>query len=255
MNNELTNIDNLYIKDLSEVIPTIQKNNLLLPDVEKLDLDDLGDILSGIVKSIPYFNKAKKVIMLSRSIIEKFNIKKQFVFLFQLQNGILNDKGLEKRNQAYKSGKRWYYNEVEQTIIFLHRASRVEKVKIMAELYRDLINSEITTEKYGEYLDMVDQIYIQDIPHLLEIYQKQSETNTLFDGKAFLEKEQGKSFIFNEIRCSRLKSIGLLKQYHPTRLGFPLNDLFSLNEYGIYFCEIIKRIDNLNTEYIFKKIK
>lgn len=253
MNNELTNTNNLYIKDFAEVISRVQKNIILMPDVDKLDLDEVGDILSGIVEVMPYFNKVKKIIKFGHSIIEKFNVKKQFIFLFQLQNGILDEKGLEKRNQAYIYGKRWYYNEVEQTIVFLHRASRVEKVKIMAELYRDLINSEITTEGYGEYLDMVDQIYIQDIPHLLEIYYKQIETNTLFDGKAFLETEQGKDFSFNEIRCSRLKSIGLLKQYHPMSYGFSLDSHFSLSEYGIYFCEIIKRIDNLNSEYKFKK--
>ncbi|MBO5462741.1 MAG: hypothetical protein J6A49_05445 [Clostridia bacterium] len=253
MNNELTNADNIYIKDLGEVIPTIQKNNLLVNDVEKLDLDDLGDVLSDAVEFIPYFNKAKKVIKFGHSIIEKFNIKKQFVFLFQLQNGDLDEKGLEKRNKAYQFGKKWYFDEVEQTVVFLHRTSRVEKAKIMAELYRDLINSEITTEGYREYLDMVDQIYIQDIPHLLEIYHKQSETNTLFDGKAFLETEQGKDFSFNEIRCSRLKSIGLLKQYHPMSYGFSLDSYFSLSEYGMYFCEIFRRIDNLNTEYKFKK--
>lgn len=118
MNNGLTNTDNLCIKDLSEVIPIIQKNNLLVLDVEKVDLDDLGDVLSGIVEVMPYFNKAKKIIMFGHSIIEKFNVKKQFIFLFQLQNGILDKKGLEKRNQAYKFGKRWYYNEVEQTIVF-----------------------------------------------------------------------------------------------------------------------------------------
>ena len=112
MNNELTNSDNFRIKDFAEVISRVQKNIILMPNVDKLDIDEVGNILSGIVEVMPYFNKVKKIIKFGHSIIEKFNDKKQFIFLFQLQNGILDEKGLEKRNQAYKSGKRWYYNEV-----------------------------------------------------------------------------------------------------------------------------------------------
>lgn len=247
--NETTTIHNLFDDFCKECLS--KKTTISNFDITALPLDELIEDKS-LSEILPVFSKVAKAIKLGKWVIEKYNFKKMLIFLIQLQNGNRDEKGLDKRNKAYIEGKKWFYREVEQTIVYLNRAARIEKVKIIGELYRDLINDEITTEAYGEYLDIVDQLFIQDIPHLLEIYDAQKATETLDNGKDFLNSEDGKKFAFESIRCSRLKSIGLLKQYHPMSYGFTLDDHFTLSKYGIYFCEIIHRIDNLRSEYEFK---
>ncbi|MBR3954793.1 MAG: hypothetical protein IKJ63_04910 [Clostridia bacterium] len=247
--NETITIHNLFDDFCKECLS--KKTTISNFDITALPLDELIENKS-LSEILPIFSKSAKAIKLGKWFIEKYNFKKMLIFLIQLQNGNRDEKGLDKRNKAYIEGKKWFYREVEQTIVYLNRAARIEKVKIIGELYRDLINDEIKTEEYGEYLDIVDQLFIQDIPHLLEIYDAQKATATLLDGKDFLDCDTGKNFSFQSIRCRRLQSIGLLIQHHPMSFGFSSDDHFTLSEYGIYFCEIIHRIDNLKSEYEFK---
>ncbi|MBQ3519459.1 MAG: hypothetical protein IJA31_09085 [Clostridia bacterium] len=255
MSQEIFPNDSL-IKCFSQAILTDKTKDVLF-DFSEIGIDSLLEYLksSDILKEIPFIKSLLATINITKSIIEIHNTQKLLIFLQQLQMGICDQKEIDKRKKAYQKGKEWYYREVEQTVIYLHRASRIEKAKIIAELYRNLINKDISTEEYGEYLDIVDQLFIQDIPHLLEIYDAQKATATLLNGKDFLDSDTGKNFSFQSIRCSRLKSIGLLKQYHPMSFGFSSDDHFALSKHGIYFCEIIHRIDNLNVKYEFKKAK
>lgn len=111
------------------------------------------------------------------SIQRGFEIKNQLVFLQGIQKGKLELEGLAKRQEAFRNNEPWVFREVERLCVYLSRNTDVRKAKIQAALYLEYISHELSEEEFCDYLDIIDQLLLSDIPHLLDLFDYQAAHN------------------------------------------------------------------------------
>ena len=210
-------------------------------DASEIFLDSfLGEM--PILKDIPVLKTFLSFGKTAKSIQAWFEWKNQLVFLNQLKRGTVDAESLKKRNEAYRKKEKWILREVESLVVHMSKYTDIEKSKIQAELYMDLINGIITQGQFAEYIDILVQLFMSDVPHLLEIYRAEEKAGfTQADWEKFDDKIKTK---FNISICRRLMAVGLLHQLHPMSFGFSLDDYFIMSDSGKYMCAIILRTMN-----------
>lgn len=229
-------------------ITSLQKN---IDEFSKLIFDsalkesgiDLSEILldsvteNDIIKEIPTLGTLFSVISFGKTLQNHFEFRKAVAFLQQLQKGVVDVKALEKRRQACQENKKWIKKEVEHVLLYLSRLSSAEKAKMQAELYIDLINEKITFDRFNEHLDILDRMFVQDLPHLLDINFAEMKIDPQKDNVVA-------EIQFDLTRCSRMTALGLLYQLHPFSYGFSKDNYFRVSETGKYWCDIFCRFQN-----------
>lgn len=208
-------------------------------DIAEIGLDSFID--NPIIKEIPIIKFACAVNKTGVSIKDAFEARKQLVFLQQINTGTARKSEIEKRKAAYLNGESWFYKEIENTVIFLSRHARIEKVKMQAKLYLDYINGIISEERYYECLEVLDIIIIGDISLLLEIYSEQSQLGDL--SGSLNEKLKEVKTRFDYIKCSRLNAVGLICPVsRGLMFGASISNDYIITDLGKYFCQIISQI-------------
>lgn len=212
-------------------------------DIAEEGLDSILTVPA--LQGIPIIKSINAVVKTAISVKEKYELKKQLVFLQSVSSGVANPEEIEKRKRAYETGEKWFYREVENTIVYLSRHARIEKVKIQAILYLDYINGEISEEKYNECLDVLDMLIVGDIPLLMEIYEAQS--NIIDLDTELQEKIKDVKTRFEHTKCGRLNAAGLVC---PVSMGLSfgtfIDNNFVITDLGRYFCNVVKRLPNKN---------
>lgn len=217
----------------------------LTTDIAEVALDTLFEE-NTILREIPLVKTAIAMLKTGESIQARFELKKQLVFLSQLQKGDLDVKSINRRNTAYQKKEPWFEREVENLVVYLSRYSSVEKAKIQAEFYIDLINGKINQSYFEECLDILDRIFLGDIQHLIDIYYTETAAGVTLNDLSFFKEQP--SFEFNSIRCERLSSLGLLHQLHPMSFGFSIDNHYLISESGKYICKAILKLYGRNVE-------
>lgn len=214
-------------------------------DIAEIALDSLfeGDT---ILREIPLVKTAIAMLKTGGSIQARFEFKKQLVFLSHLQRGDLDTKGMSRRNKAYQNKEPWFEREVENIVVYLSRYSTVEKARIQAEFYIDLINGVIDQPFFEECLDILDRIFLGDIKHLIDIYDIETAAGVTLSNLSFFQQKP--SFEFDSIRCGRLSSVGLLHQLHPMSFGFSIDNYYLISDSGKYICQKLLKLYGRNAD-------
>lgn len=226
-----------------DIFPSFSKA-LFNDDVKDLSVNMLDmyitaaefDLLSNL--DIPIIKTGLALIKTGKNIKSVHEFKKIIAFIKQLQNGTRDPKELKKREVAYQHGEKWFAKEVELIMLYLSRCSTVYKSILLAELYLDLLNEAITFSFFQECLDIIDQIFIWDIPHLTEIHTAEAEID--FDS-GNVPMEVLNEIDFDIIRCNRLSSIGLLHTINSFQFGSYIPGNFAISETGKYIATLAIR--------------
>lgn len=207
-------------------------------DIAEMLLDSFNDETS-VLKEIPVLRTFIAIRKTAKNIQDLFAWKSQLVFLAQVKQGKTDANSLMKRKKAFDNKEKWFFKEVETLNVYLAKYTALEKAKLQAEFYLDFINNVITWEKFNECLDILLQLFLSDLPHLLEIHQNELRVGlTKADLSDFDKKVTTK---FDETSCRRLMAVGLLYQLHPMSFAFSLDNYFITSDMGRYFCEVVRR--------------
>lgn len=210
-------------------------------DFTELALDNMVEGLS-CVKDIPLIGTAVALLKTAKNIYTRFELKKQLVFIQRVQKGERDQAGIEKRIKAYENKEKWFYDEAELLLVYLSRQNKVEKALILAELYLDYINEKISSETLHDCLDILDQIFLSDLPHLLKINQEEADIDIENLGDNVMANL--KMIDFDLVRCGRLSSMGLLHTINGFSFGSYIPGNFLITEIGRYFCTLVNRSKN-----------
>ena len=225
----------LSIRPFTEALFTDELKDLSVVFSE-ITLDSLCDD-NSILREIPLVKTMISMLKVGGTIQQKFEFKKQLVFLSQLQQGDVDATEIRRRNTAYYNHEAWFQREVENLVIYLSRYASVEKAMIQAVLYIDLVNKRIERSFFEECLDVIDRIFLGDLPHLIDIYKDQAEAGVSLADLSYFQRKPG--FPFEGIRCRRLSSLGLLHQLHPMSFGFSIDNHYLVTDTGKYICKLI----------------
>ena len=227
----------LSIKDASAALLNDELTDITV-DIAEESLDAFLDS-DSILGKLPV---VKLIIGTYKTIVnvkDRFELKKFCVFLQQFQNGQIDEGELEKRRKAYENNEKWFYKEVENILIYLSRHENAVKAKLLAEIYIDYINKVVTLEQYEEYVIILDRIFINDISHLKMIFAAETLKGIT---KETLDKKEGKIMDFDDTKCERLSSLGLLSKVSYMQFGAQVGGDYLITTQGNYICSIINRI-------------
>lgn len=232
-----TDSKDLSIQPFAEVLLSNEVKDIGI-DASELFLDSFLNEMP-ILKDVPVLKSFMAFGKTVQNVQAWAEWKNQLAFLTQVKNGVVDEKGLQKRNQAFLKKEKWVFREVEALVVYMAKYTSIEKAKLQAELYRDLINGIITQNQFNECLDVLLHLFMSDIPHLIEIYEAEVAAGlTEADIVDFNKKINTE---FNSTICRRLMAVGLLHQLHPMSFGFSMDNFFVTSETGRYFCGIIQR--------------
>lgn len=213
----------------------------LAVDLSEIPADMLFED-GSILDSLPAIKIVVASVRTARRFVDRYELKKQLVFLQHLQEGTAKQEEIERRKRAYDNAEKWFYNEVERICVYLNKLADIKKAKVLAEIYVDLVNQAITNEDYQEYLDVIDRLFMCDLDVLLCQYKAEISED---DRKRNREDESWRPRC-DRAKCNRLSSIGLLEPLHELRYGANPPSLFQITSQGRYIAEVILRLGMFN---------
>ena len=124
---------------------------------------------------------------------------------------------------------------------YVERTAEIEKVKIQAEIYLDYLNLNISTAQFQEYFAIVDQLFLSDIPQIVEYYQADVERSEQLPvgpagGKAILTT-------IDSVKSRRLESIGILYSAPIVKNGLYNGQKQALTMAGKYLAAILDKLN------------
>lgn len=238
----MTQADSFMLRPFAE---SLNLNQYIDPVVDIADIT-LGNLLSenSTFKDVPIIRSIRGLNNVRLTIQGAFEIKNQLVFLQGIQNGKLELEGFAQRQEAFRNNESWFYREVERLVVYISRNTDIKKAKVQAALYLDYVGHKITQERFYECLDIVDQLLIGDIQHMLtlNLYQKEHSItpDNLNDGSVKL------NFSFDLVKCNRLSSLGLLLRMQVFSFGRTIKSEFLVSELGSYFSDLFQHTNITN---------
>lgn len=208
-------------------------------NIADITIDSLLDE-NSVFKNIPIIKAGQYLYQAGITIQKGFEIKNQLVFLQSIQKGDLALDGFAKRQEAFRNNEPWFYREVERLLVFIARNTDIRKAQLQAALYLDYVAHNVTEEFFYECLDIVDQLLIYDIKHLLDLdtFQRNQANSTNNSNNSAL------SFNFDPVKCSRLSSLGLLLRVQSFTYGRTAKSDFHVSKLGNYFSDLIHNIQS-----------
>lgn len=177
-------------------------NNNTLDNIESIALDgieSLTDIIlkNEIIEKVPIANMATSIIKTGEMIYNKNLFRQTVSFIESLNKQEISKEKAEKyKEKVFKNEKR-ESEEIERVLLYLNKNIDTEKSRILAKFYASYVNQEINWNKFCEYATIINQIFIEDLPIIYDIYKD----------------EETKVVIYENYKISRLMATGLLSNY------------------------------------------
>ena len=198
-----------------------------------------------VIQDVPivgYFISAGKMVATVR---DQLFLRKTLQFFAELHRGKVNEEEIAKRQLALKYKQKWVYDELEIIITTIEQLDRIEKTKILAEIYRSYLNKEIEQDIFDDLFSITDKLFLGDIIQLRADYNSKRE-------KEAAEKSH-KSFSAYSITryydiTGRLSALGLMrtsvKLSKTTSMDAEILE-YSPTKKGEIYAEILSRVDFL----------
>lgn len=208
----------------------------------------MDELIEGdsVLKEIPivgYFVAAGRVVL---SVRDRMFLKKTLKFIKEFQSSAVNETELEKRLMALERQEDWIYSEIEIIITSLERIDRMEKTKILSEIYKAYINKELSQNEFDEFCTIMERLFIKDIMQIHADFESKKE-----------EFEQtplglGQITVLSETRyleiTGRLLALGLMYITANVEKGLRVGTnilKYEVSKKGEKYAEILSRIDFL----------
>lgn len=176
--------------------------NNTLDNIESIALDgieSLTDIIlkNEIIEKVPIANIASAIIKTGEMIYNKNLFRQTVSFIESLNKQEISKEKVEKyKEKVFKNEKR-KSEEAERVLLYLNKNIDTEKSKLLAKFYVAYVNQEINWNKFCEFATIINQIFIDDLPTIYDIYKE----------------EETKVVIYENYKISRLMSTRLLSNY------------------------------------------
>lgn len=227
-------------KSLSVSFGESLKENVtgIVSDFTELGLDAVLE--DGILKDVPIVSTAVALYKIGSSIKERHNLKKLYVFMNEINKGIVSEEKLEEYKRKFQSNDKFRNQEIEYLLVLLDRYISFDKPQMLAKLYLAYLDGIIIWEELMMYAEVVDRFLLLDCGML-----------TSADGKVTVHRNIGGESVL------RLEALGLMTEtnensiFEQTRNGFGISTAsmkrFSTNdktyirtEFGDKLAQILK---------------
>lgn len=143
-------------------------------DLAEISIDSFLD--ESFFKDLPLVKTVYGIAKTGVTIREKHLLKKTLIFINQLNNNGVSNENYQKYKEKLKRNDKFLFKEIEHALIIIDRYIEAKKSTILANLYFNYIDKKINWEQFQELSIIVDNIFLDDLNELENIYLKQSIT-------------------------------------------------------------------------------
>ena len=143
-------------------------------DFLELALDSFFE--NPLLRELPIVKTFASIARIGFAIREKHLLRKTIIFINQLNANSIDNAKYEKYKSRIKKKDKKLYSELEIVLIIIDRLVDERKSIILANLFFNYIDRTIDWEDFLELSLIVDNLFINDIPELKMMYEKNAIT-------------------------------------------------------------------------------
>lgn len=170
MNEETKEMD--IVQSTASII--IDYNIDTVIDFAEINIDSFFD--NSFLKELPLVKTIYSVAKTGIAIREKHFLKKTLIFIKQLNSNGISNENYQKYKEKLKNNDKDKIKELEHALIIIDRYLEVNKNIILGNLYFNYIDKNITWNQFQELSIIVDNIFLDDLKELENIYKNKFMT-------------------------------------------------------------------------------
>ena len=160
----------------------INANTDLLIDIGEITIDNLLD--DSVIQQIPFIKTICSIAKTGLAIRDKHMVKKLLNFIIQLNSNTLDNENYNQYKEDLRNNDKKLYKELEYVLIIIDRFIQEKKTLILANLYYNYIDNKITWEEFEQLSIILDNIFIDDLVELQNIYMSRYITMNQIKNRA-----------------------------------------------------------------------
>ena len=198
-----------------------------IKDCIELGIDSF--IEDGVLKEFPIVNTIVSGLKFAKNIYDRNLLKQTLTFIAELNNGTISKDKLISYQATILNNPKKCEEELGRILIYLNSFMDKEKSIMLSKLFKAYVNQIINWNEFCEYSEIVNRLFIQDIPVLKEVFIDNKDIIDDFD---------------NKYRIDRIASIGLVNLNSSSRYYSEDEELL-LDDFTIAKTEISEKFVNI----------
>lgn len=158
---------------MDKIIPSFKKSLFdgskeLIGELTEYGIDSLLD--EGLFKSFPIVSFLVGIKNTCQNIHDRNLLRQTLQFIKEFNAGTINPDSLDKYKKGINNNSNKQEEELGRVLILLNSNIELEKSKMLANLFRNYINSKISWDEFCEFSEIVKMLFVRDINYLRKIY-------------------------------------------------------------------------------------
>lgn len=155
----------------SEITDSLSKSILsdsadVIATIADLGLDAI--LNGGLLEEVPFLSTAVSVFKISSKVKFAHEVKKLAIFIVSINKNMADSDAVHEYKVKLKAKDKNIKIELEYLSVILERVLEYQKPEMLAKLYLAYINRQIDWNTFLAYSVVVGQIFVQDIPLLMQ---------------------------------------------------------------------------------------
>ena len=185
-------------------------SNDVISDYLELGVDSF--ISDGILKEIPIVKSIVSVLKIGKNIHDRNLLKQTLTFINEFNNNNISIEKLNRYREDIENNDKKCEEELGRVLLLLNSYIDKEKSIMLAKLFKAYINIEINWNKFCEYSEIINRLFIQDFDLLRKIYYYQVNDTSNINDIYRVERLNSLGVIGMTFKSSRISSINGVQQ-------------------------------------------
>ena len=200
---------------MDELIENFEKSlfndsNDVISDYLELGIDSF--ISDGILKEIPIVKSIVSVLRIGKNIHDRNLLKQTLTFINEFNNNNISIEKLNRYREGIENNDKKCEEELGRVLLLLNSYIDKEKSIMLAKLFKAYINMEINWNKFCEYSEIINRLFIQDFDFLRKIYYSQVNDTSNINDVYRVERLNSLGIIGMTFKSSKISSINGVQQ-------------------------------------------
>lgn len=185
-------------------------SNDVISDYLELGVDSF--ISDGILKEIPIVKSIVSVLKIGKNIHDRNLLKQTLTFINEFNNNNISIEKLNRYREDIENNDKKCEEELGRVLLLLNSYIDKEKSIMLAKLFKAYINIEINWNKFCEYSEIINRLFIQDFDLLRKIYYSQVNDTSNINDIYRVERLNSLGVIGMTFKSSKISSINGVQQ-------------------------------------------
>lgn len=142
------------------------------PVIDYLELGLDSVLEDGLLKDVPVVSTVVALYKIGNSLKERHNLKKLYIFINEINKGVVSKEKLFKYKQKFESNEKYRNQEIEYLLVLLDRYVNYDKPQMLAKIYLAYLDGLIDWIELTMYAEVIDRFLVLDCDTLVSESEK-----------------------------------------------------------------------------------